>query len=247
MILTCPHCGSQFRIDPTLLGERGRRVRCSGCGERWLATPAAVDADRRAPAPLPVEAEAPRRSLVQPQSDEPAPPDEPDEPPPEDVILASGLPMEGAAADSPRAGRRSVVVGWLVVVLVLLLLAGTIVARDQIANSLPVTAGFFEQLGLPVTVRSGLEFRNLASDRSEANGIVTMVVEGDIHNHATTARNLPAVRVGLLDEARNEVDFTLHDLPQRLLPAGGTMHFQVRLVDPPSNARTFSVNFDRAP
>lgn len=244
MILTCPNCGSQFQIDPKLLGENGRRVRCSGCGERWLATqPAAAPA---APPPPPV-APAP----VEPSPERPeAPVREASVPPKEEVLAeASGGPPISQRHDlgAPARERRSRVFGLLCLVLVLLLLTGLILLRNEVARAVPSAVAVFENLGFPVTVQSGLEIRNLTYRRVEENGIVSLVVQGEVANVATTMRSLPALRVGLQDAARTEIDFGLFDLPQRILEAGRTMEFEVRLVDPPSSARTFRVNFDSSP
>jgi predicted Zn finger-like uncharacterized protein len=37
MILTCPQCSTRYHVDAASLGATGRRVRCAGCGNRWLA------------------------------------------------------------------------------------------------------------------------------------------------------------------------------------------------------------------
>ncbi len=36
MILTCPNCSSQFKVSLEVLGNKGRNVRCSACGETWF-------------------------------------------------------------------------------------------------------------------------------------------------------------------------------------------------------------------
>ncbi len=36
MILTCPNCNSQFKVSIEALGNKGRSVRCSACGETWF-------------------------------------------------------------------------------------------------------------------------------------------------------------------------------------------------------------------
>jgi predicted Zn finger-like uncharacterized protein len=39
MIITCPGCQTRFRIEPASLGDAGRTVRCSSCGQRWFVEP----------------------------------------------------------------------------------------------------------------------------------------------------------------------------------------------------------------
>ena len=36
MHLTCPKCQQGFRLDPSQLGDRGRRVKCSHCAHIWF-------------------------------------------------------------------------------------------------------------------------------------------------------------------------------------------------------------------
>lgn len=39
MILTCPNCNGQFNVDDTLIGDKGRKVKCSSCTEVWFQEP----------------------------------------------------------------------------------------------------------------------------------------------------------------------------------------------------------------
>ncbi len=40
MIIVCPSCASEYTLDPTRLGPRGREVRCASCRTAWFAKPA---------------------------------------------------------------------------------------------------------------------------------------------------------------------------------------------------------------
>lgn len=39
MILCCPACRTQFKVDPALLGPDGRKVRCAKCSHVWRVGP----------------------------------------------------------------------------------------------------------------------------------------------------------------------------------------------------------------
>ena len=36
MIITCPNCKKQFKIDPALIPEDGRHLKCGSCDHVWL-------------------------------------------------------------------------------------------------------------------------------------------------------------------------------------------------------------------
>ena len=36
MIITCPNCNKKFKIDPTLIPEDGRYLKCGSCDHVWL-------------------------------------------------------------------------------------------------------------------------------------------------------------------------------------------------------------------
>ena len=36
MIITCPNCKKKFNIDPTLIPEDGRDLKCGSCNHVWL-------------------------------------------------------------------------------------------------------------------------------------------------------------------------------------------------------------------
>lgn len=45
MIISCPACATRFNIDLSVLGDRGRKVRCAGCGHVWHQTPPGAEPD----------------------------------------------------------------------------------------------------------------------------------------------------------------------------------------------------------
>lgn len=45
MIISCPACATRYNIDPAVLGDEGRRVRCANCGHNWIQAAPAIDID----------------------------------------------------------------------------------------------------------------------------------------------------------------------------------------------------------
>lgn len=263
MIVTCPSCGARFRLDPARLGASGKRVRCSACGHRWQVVSPMVEeaATTTEPAPSakprPAEVAPPGAAAPRGEAVAPAEPAEPDTAElanrirqivlgrveePAGQTAAEPPPLAAAPRlGTPPSGRGVAIAGWLVLVLLLLTLAGLVVGRNEIASAFPATVAVYERLGLPVTVRLGLEIKNLASRRVRDQGLEIFVVEGEIHNLSGAERAVPPVRVALVDAERNELDSALFKAEQASLPAGGITRFEARIVDPPIAAKTFRV------
>lgn len=156
-----------------------------------------------------------------------------------------------ASAPLPRASSRNIaggtLAGWLVVALIVLVLAALVAGRNEIVAQFPATAAVYQRLGLPVRMQLALEFRQLNSEERQEDGRVKFVVSGEIHNVSGQDRQVPPIRVGLLDAARQEIEFGLFDPPQPILPPGGRVRFEAQLSDPPPEARSFTVSFAETP
>jgi predicted Zn finger-like uncharacterized protein len=65
MILTCPQCHAQYKLDPATLGMAGRDVRCVTCSHTWFQIPeSAVDAAPQKLAEMPEAAVQPAQSVT---------------------------------------------------------------------------------------------------------------------------------------------------------------------------------------
>jgi predicted Zn finger-like uncharacterized protein len=252
MILTCPSCATAFAVAPGTLDEKGRMVRCSKCGQRWHATSIAGQPAAAAPA-APV-----REAPASPAPAAPVPPaalaSEASDATGDHAASAAAPATDEAPLAHPqlpfltmRQGRRIGLVAWPVLALVVLAAAAAILGRDQIVAMAPGLIPYYRMAGLPLTVESGLEISDLASARATEDGKPVLVVSGEIHNVSGSDRQLPPVRVALLDADRNEIDFGLFDVERRVLPPGGMTRFEVRLVDPPPSAKSFRVTLRDTP
>lgn len=144
---------------------------------------------------------------------------------------------------STRRGRVLTVIGWAALVL---FVAGTIYGvasyRTEIASFWPSTARLYAAAGAPVNLR-GLEFRNIAYERQNENGLPVLAVKGAVVNVSDEARPLPRLRVGLRDTQQRELYHWTFALPEKELGPKQTASFTTRLSSPPVDARDLEVRF----
>jgi hypothetical protein len=145
-----------------------------------------------------------------------------------------------------RHPRRRLAVGWSVlgVIFVLLALAtlAAIIARKEVMAMWPAAARFYALAGLsgaPPGPGSGLDLAKIAPTRT-AEGLV---IEGDIANTGSTARDVPRLRVALRDPAEKETQFKIIDPPTARLGPGETAHFKTSFDHPDEAATGVLVTF----
>lgn len=167
-----------------------------------------------------------------------------DTPPPS---LALDQPVASRAMPSLGMLRGARLAPWLAGALLLLLAAAAIAGRNQIAARLPAAAPVFQRLGLSLELPLGIEFRDLDSEHRIAEGQAVLVVTGEIANITGQRRDVPPIRVALLDADRRELDHGSFDPPEPALGPGGAARFEVELDAPPPEASDFSVSFEIEP
>ena len=129
--------------------------------------------------------------------------------------------------------------GVIVAVLVFAILAA-IIARKQIAAMWPGAARLYALAGLPAAAPGpGLELAKIAPTRT-AEGLV---IEGDITNTGSTARDVPRLRVALRDPAEKETQSKIIDPPTARLGPGETAHFKTSFDHPDEAATGVLVTF----
>jgi hypothetical protein len=139
-----------------------------------------------------------------------------------------------------------VAVGWgilgMVFVLLALAILAAIIARKEVAAMWPAAARLYALAGLAAaSPGSGLELAKITPART-AEGLV---IEGDIINTGSTARDLPRLRVALRDPAEKETQFKIIDPPTARLGPGETAHFKTSFDHPDEAATGVLVTFAR--
>ena len=201
MVIDCPDCGSQFRLDPELLEPKGRKLRCSECQAVWFQDPVHGPVEDK-PAEEESEAE------IEPGRDRP-PLDS--APPLDDFIepeeLETRKRKKPKSAAKGKAGRRAgkrdgAVLAW---VLLLLVVGGTGAGlwygRKEIVALYPKAIKLYDLAGIPVfPVGEGLDLVNMKMERDRSeNGKSLIVISGQIQNITDLAVVIPKLQASLLD------------------------------------------------
>ncbi len=233
MILSCPSCATQYKVNDAVLGARGRTVRCVACKTTWHAE-------------TPIDL---RYSEGRPKED--------DEDDGEDVaagkkkdlkaVKAKKLPGKYRAMLEDKKRLRAVAIegmvwGGLAAVAVLVLALGYFL-RVDVVRTFPRIAGAYAMVGLKVN-GTNLQFGTHTADAGLKGGRFVVTVKAEVKNLSDQPTPVPPVRVRMYDT-------TLQAFNTVLMPAGGlvvaphatrTLTFDV--ADPSNRVASLDLDFD---
>ena len=218
MIVSCPSCGTRYLVDPNALGEAGRTVRCAKCSHSWHENP---------PEDMPKAVDVDVDILPPSQEARPIPP-------------GSNLP---AIIERRRRANKF---GWFAIAaLVIVIVAGGLLARKPIMEVWPPAGKLYGAIGFeaPAPVLQGLEFRNVSREQVEENGVPVLVITGEVWNTASEERDVPPIRIGLIDQDNRELHHWTFAADEAELDVGASTAFVTRLVSPPPDATSLLVRF----
>ena len=131
--------------------------------------------------------------------------------------------------------------GVILALLAIAILAG-IIARKEVVAMWPAAGQLYALAGLSAAPHEpGLELAKIVPTRT-AEGLV---IEGDITNTGSAARDVPRLRVALRDPAEKETQFKIIDPPTGRLGPGETAHFKTSFDHPDEVATGVLVTFAR--
>ena len=230
MILTCPACATSYFVPDEAIGPGGRRVRCKACGHDWRAS--------LEDAPLELEPATEGLSPAADPASETLPESLAETPAPE-------LPRAfRARAERKRRTRQAAAAGaaWAAAAAVVLgLITGGVLFREEIVRKFPATAGAYDALGLDVNI-VGLEFEAQRA-RVAPHDPGRIVVSGAVRNIRETEVSSPPIRVILQDERGVEIANRMvrPDWPP-ILP-GKVEGFATVIADPQGKAAGMTTKF----
>lgn len=232
MILNCPSCDARFRVRQEMFANGPRKVRCARCGHKWTGEPESLAEPEPAAVMPPVEEEP-----LQEVSPVPELRAQRDEPPlrPVETDSAAGSaefsdvpPLSDAAMamDRPGARRRTPVWVWVGWLLLVVLVAGTVLAlvfaRGPLVSLWPPLEGLYSkaEILVPQVVEPAVTIRVTESSLSEKDGKNRMVLKLLIENHTNGTAALPLASVELIDKAGDVFRTQLVRIPGDALSAG---------------------------
>ncbi len=132
---------------------------------------------------------------------------------------------------------------WVLIIL-LLISAGSVFFRNNIVDVFPQFAGFYESIGLKVNL-VGLEFTNVKTLIIKDNGFDKLSISANIHNVTNNKISIPDIIVSLMDE--NEEILMQWSIAPRVksLRAREILDFETQLKDAPPDAQTVKFSFAR--
>lgn len=203
MILTCEKCHTRYLLPTHMLGDGGRRVRCTICSHEWFQVPQEEDfADILAQTP---EAQD---SVNQVRHDE------------EFIILAEDvIPPESTekAKWGPGILTGLIAAAFLAVAVFTILL----MFRGPVLKIWPDGLALYNALGLIDPIPGdGLVFENLQATTSyNAEGVEILRVTGDVKNIRNYAVQVPGLRFSLRRADGSEVEKWEYPSPKADIPA----------------------------
>ncbi len=176
MILTCPNCNVQFNLDDDLLGEQGRKVKCSSCEEIWFQEPENI-------------VEIDFEESVQEEAQEEAQ----EEPEPEEEIEIAIKPVDNISDDKGKIISIAIAASVFLVIFVYLLANSASFIQKN-----PSTRIFYALFG----VNPEIEGQNLAFDQVIAkNNGKTIDIRGKIINLEAVSKKVPVIELSLMDDS----------------------------------------------
>ncbi|MGE8131519.1 zinc-ribbon domain-containing protein [Methylobacterium sp. NPDC080182] len=241
MLIACPSCASEYRIDASKVGMEGRSVRCAACRETWFISPADVlaghEAELAAQAetdPLADAAWEEATASVRNATDVPAP----------ESRRSAKRKSAGKAAGKARRSIPGLTPSLALGLTLLAAIPLVCLARTSVVRAVPQTASLFARIGLAVNVR-GIEIRDVVAfnNPAEDDSPAELVVEGDLVGVARSDAPVAPLSVEIRDAGGRTIKTFTVAPPRTILAATETARFRASLPSPPAAGRAVVLRF----
>ena len=216
MILYCTNCSAKFKVDPKLLGDNGRTVRCSSCEHEWFQKPESIadtTTEESANNDKQESADKPIKKKISPKKE-----------------LPEVLPHYR------RTGLRILLKLFFIISLFAFLFVGLIANKSYILEKAPYTDKVYKILELENY--DGLQFTKVdctVSDTPSSSRFLELDIDISIQNTADKTLKLRNVRFTVFSKDNTELGNFSMELNKDLNPTEKEV-IEGRLDSIPANA-----------
>lgn len=238
MILTCEECHTRYLLPTHLLGDDGRRVRCTICSHEWFQIP---EEDEFAAESAEVEDDhvsfAETLSHVELS-------DSVNNPLPDDRMLASELiPPEKKKRFRWQPGMGKGL--WAAGLFGIIIFAVLIIARGPVMEIWPNGLALYQTIGLEDPIPGeGLVFEDLKATTSyNAQGVEILRLTGTIRNLRNYPVRVPGLRFALRRADNTDVETWSYPSPKADMPPNGSIPLNATYPQIAADVKLLNVRF----
>lgn len=157
--------------------------------------------------------------------------------------IDAGLAEEALPSEQPPRKGSRVTMGWLLLLLVVAGVIGTLaLAPSTVLSVLPGASRLYALFGMPVGAR-GLALESVRYGWTSDGGLE---VQGDVVNLTSSPVAAPTVVIALRDQGGEEISEWTTEIGEEQLAGGQRAPFLRQIPSPPSNVRSVAVRFAKA-
>ncbi len=263
MLLTCPACDTQYKIEDEAISPEGSRVRCFRCSYTWTAKrpqggqagqagpkpeedrtqaqePASKPAPEPAPEPEPVKAE-PREK---PADETPKPQASSGKDGADDESLRAALDPVPQAEEAALRDRASTALYLIVLLLFITLSVLLWTKRDVLSTAHPLLRDAYRFIGYDAVLPGeGLQLASIRSLSRSLGERRELTVEGEVVNVSGEEKAMPGLRFQLIDGEGEVLDSWIELLPEPSLQPEERALFSITRENPPEGAVDIAIAF----
>ena len=142
--------------------------------------------------------------------------------------------------------RKGASVGWLgVLLLIVIVILGGVLAREQIVTVWSPASKLYSFLGLSITKNTllGLQISEIEYEKILEDGIEILIVTGKISNSSDAYQIIPGIKIVLEDDVGIVLMEWIFAVKIRGLEGGHSTQFKTLLRAPPSEAANLNCGF----
>lgn len=225
MLIKCPKCHVIYKIEDTLIGEKGLKMRCSECAEVFTAH--IKDA-------LPQEENLPNVSKMFARLEKQTAP-----------LFTNSVPQAQSVRVVEVTKYRYTFNFLLILLLLFIMFMMLYVMRYDVVRLMPKAESLYKNLGIEsIYYGQYLTLENIKMQEFAENNLSKIRITGMVVNGSPYAVDLPPVKVEISDKDGKVVLSTFHHLYMPRIEAGNNLLFDIVVKNPLPFEKNVHITFE---